>query len=83
MTRPRRTRLDDPTAENTADTSTQSATGLTPPAGAEGQERNRASQDDLVRRTSEERDYTPRRYEQPADEDPVMPSDDSSLNTKI
>ena len=69
MTRPDRTRLDDPTAERTGD--------AVP-------ERNRA-QEDVVRRTSDERDYTPRRYDQPAeaDGDPVMPSEDPSLNVKI
>ena len=45
-------------------------------------ERNQA-REEVVRRTSQERDYTPRRYEQPTEEDPVMPSPDSSLNTKI
>ena len=48
-----------------------------------GHERNKAEHEDIVRRTHEERDYTPRRYEQPADADPVMPSEDSTLNTKI
>jgi hypothetical protein len=80
MTRPRRTRLDDPTAENTSDQSTESAGGLT--AGRE-RAHNRAESEDLIRRTAESRDTTPRRYDQPADADPVMPSDDPSLNTKI
>ena len=74
MTRPDRTRLDDPTAENTSDTSTPSASGL----GA-----GRQPPEDVVRRKAEERNPTPRRYEQPTDDDPVMPADDSSLNTKI
>lgn len=70
MTRPDRTRLDDPTAERTND-----------PVP----DQNRAPSEDVVRRSSEERDYTPRRYEQPAEEDgdPVMPSEDPSLNVKI
>ena len=68
MSRPTRSRLDDPTAERTAD-----------PVP----ERSRAEDEDIVRRTAEERDYTPRRYEQPQDDDPVMPGEDSSLNTKI
>lgn len=72
MTRPRRTRLDDPTAENSADPSTESASGLT--AGRDT--RNRADSEDLIRRTSEERDTTPRRYDQPAEADPVVPSKD-------
>ena len=68
MTRPRRSRLDDPTAENQADVIDA---------------RNRADHEDVVRRTGEERDYTPRRYEQPVDDAPVMPADDSTLKTKI
>ena len=69
MTRPDSTRLDDPTAEQTGD-----------PVP----EQNRAHED-VVRRTGHERDHTPRRYEQPAeaDGDPVMPSEDPSLNVKI
>lgn len=69
MKRPRRTRLDDPTAENTSDQSTQSASGLT--AGRDM--RNRAEGEDLIRRTAEERDTTPRRYDQPAEADTVLP----------
>ena len=60
MTRPRRTRLDDPTAENASDV-------------VVGQ--NRAEHEDVVRRTSEERDYTPRRYEQPVDDDETPSKD--------
>jgi hypothetical protein len=76
MTRPRRTRLDDPTAEHTtAEQSTESASGLT--AGRDT--RNRADSEELIRRTSEERDKTPRRYDQPAEADPVMPSRDPRL----
>jgi len=73
MTRPRRTRLDDPTAEKSSDQSTGSASGLT--AGRDT--RNRADSEDLIRRTTEERDTTPRRYDQPAEADPVPPSKDS------
>jgi hypothetical protein len=80
MTRPRRTRLDDPTAERTSDQSTESASR--PTAGRETT-RRRADDEDLIRRTAEERDRTPRRYDQPAEADPVMPSEDPSLNTKI
>jgi hypothetical protein len=76
MTRPRRTRLDDPTTEHTtADQSTESASGLT--AGRDT--RNRADSEELIRRTSEERDKTPRRYDQPAEADPVMRSRDPRL----
>lgn len=68
MSRPPRTGLDDPTAERTAD----------PVSGP------RPGEDvDVVRRRPEQRDSTPRRYEQPVDHDPVMPSDDSSVTTKI
>lgn len=68
MNRPERTTLDDPTAERTAD-----------PVGGP-----RPVEDvEVVRRRPEERDSTPRRYEQPVDDDPVMPSDDSSVTTKI
>ena len=79
MTRPRRTRLDDPTAESTSDQSTESASGLT--AGRDI--RNRADGEDLIRRTAEERDTTPRRYDQPAEADPVMPSKGPASNAKI
>ena len=79
MTRPRRSRLDDPTAERSADQSTGSASGLN--AGRDLT--NRADSEDLIRRTAEKRDTTPRRYDQPADADPVMPSKDESLNSKI
>jgi hypothetical protein len=79
MTRPRRSRLDDRTAEKITDQSTQSAGGLT--AGRDV--RNRADSEDLIRRTSEEHDTTPRRYDQPADADPVMPSKDPALKRKI
>ncbi len=67
-----------------AEQSTQSASGLT--AGREGPavERNSASSDEEpVNRTAGT--YTPRRYDQPIedDENPVMPESDSTLNTKI
>ncbi len=80
MTRPRRERLDDPTAERASDQSTEAASELT--AGRETT-RRRAYDEDLIRRTAEERDRTPRRYDQPAEADPVMPSEDPSLNTNI
>lgn len=94
MNRDPRTRLDDPTAERAADQSTESASGLTagrpgpetpmpPERDGPGVERNRIADESAVRRTPEGRDQTPRRYDQPADEDPVMPDDDPSLGTKI
>ena len=77
MNRDGRSSSNDPTSEPAVDQSTQSASGLSRPGP--GVERNR----DLVNRS--EPDTTPRRYEQPIedDEDAVMPSDDSTLNTKI
>lgn len=96
MTRDPRSRLDDPTAERTADQSAETASGLTTgrpgpdttplapdDAGGPGVERNRTVDETAVRRRPEGRDGTPRRYDQPADEDPVMPTDDASLGTKI
>jgi hypothetical protein len=69
MTRPDRTRLDDPNAEDTADTSTQSASGIGTPGTRHRGERN--PREEVVRRTSSSRvrDSTPRRYEQPAEDD--------------
>ena len=71
MTRPDRTRLDDPTAEDTADTSTQSASGIGAPGVQYSGERNRDEdeEEEVVPRTGRERDQTPRRYEQPIDEE--------------
>jgi hypothetical protein len=76
MNRDQRSSSNDPTDEATSDQSTQSASGLA--AGREGQR----TPDGAVNRGPLE---TPRRYDQPieADEDPVMPSDDSTLGTKI
>ena len=70
MTRPDRTRLDDPTAEDTIDTSTQSASGIGNPGMRHRVERSKV-QEEVVRRTSSSRvrDSTPRRYEQPAEDD--------------
>ena len=72
--RPHRTRLDDPTAENVSDTSTESASGLSGGDPSKDKNRNRADHEDLIRRTSRERDDTPRRYDQPIGADPVVPS---------
>jgi hypothetical protein len=89
MTRDPRSRLDDPTAEGTTDQSTETASGLTTGEGERpadkgpGVERNKMLDEHAVRRTPQGRDTTPRRYEQPADDDPVMPTDDPSLGTKI
>ena len=56
---------------------------MPPERDGPGVERNRIADESAVRRTPEGRDQTPRRYDQPADEDPVMPDDDPSLGTKI
>lgn len=82
MTRDRRSRLDDPTAERTADQSTQKEGGLGIPPDRPGAEGYRETED-LVPRTPEEHDTTPRRYEQRTEDDPVMPPDGPSLRTEI
>jgi hypothetical protein len=83
MNRDRRSSSNDPTDEMTADQSTQSASGIGVPRSGPGVERNRAADRDIVNRTHAS--TTPRRYDQPTDEDedPVMPDTSSSLNTKI
>jgi hypothetical protein len=87
MTRHERSSKDDPTAERTADQTTQTAGGLG--AGTEGPdtEVNRDSEreqlDDPARRRRDERDTTPRRYDEGVQENPVMPSDEPNLRTEI
>ncbi len=81
MTRPDRSRLDDPTAENTADNSTPAASGLS--GGRTLGSETHEAEEEVVHRDGKQRSDTPRRYDQPAEEDPVMPADDSALNTKI
>ena len=78
MNRDQRSSSQDPTAERTTDQSTQSASGLPMGSGEQG----RGWDEDVVNRAPLD---TPRRYEQPIadDEDPVMPSDDATMNTKI
>ena len=76
MNRDNRSSSNDPTAEPASGQSTQSASGLT--AGRSRMDKS----SDLVNILPLD---TPRRYDQPIedDDDPVMPSDDSTLNTKI
>jgi hypothetical protein len=76
MNRDNRSSSHDPTAEPTRDQSTQSASGL-----SAGRDREDRSGDPVNRQPLE----TPRRYDQPIeeDDDPVMPSDDPTLKTKI
>lgn len=77
----------DPTAARTADQSTQSAGGLH--QGVEGVQSGpgpevarEADADDVLYRNDEDLYDTPRRYEED-DTDATMPSNDSTLNTKI
>jgi hypothetical protein len=83
----RRAPISQPTAERTSDQSTPSASGLTAERPGPGPERQ--YDDDVVPRTPEGH-QTPRNYDRAEKfeqgdntDDPVMPSDDSSLNTKI
>ena len=79
MNRDDRSSSTDPTDELSVDQSTQSASGL-----STGRSRPRVDtqHEDIANHGDLE---TPRRYEQPLadDADPVMPSDDSTVNTKI
>jgi len=76
MNRDNRSSSNGPTAEPASDQSPQSASGLTA-----GRSRTDKSSD-LVNILPLD---TPRRYDQPIedDDDPVMPSDETTLNTKI
>ena len=78
----RRNKPADPTAERTAQESTQSASGLTggKPSGSGERERNTGDEEIGARRRAAAK-AAPRRYE--IDEDPVMPEDDATLKTKI
>lgn len=67
----RRNRPSDPTDERTSDPV---------PTGDDVLDRDR--DDDGPGRHDRSRE-APRRYEQPVERDPVLPSDDSSLNTQI
>ena len=83
MNRDRRSSSNDPTAEPAASQSSQTAGGLSGGRSGPGVERSRDYSEDVINR--ETTDTTPRRYEQPLedDADPVMPADDATLNTKI
>jgi hypothetical protein len=82
MNRDRRSSSNDPTDEPAIDQSTQSASGLSRDVSGPGVERNRSLDREVVNRSGSS---TPRRYDQPIEEDsdPVMPSEDSTVNTKI
>ena len=80
MNRDERSSSQDPTAERAVDQSTQSVNIR---STGSGESANRTDPDDkVVNRAPLD---TPRRYDQPIedDPDPVMPSDDATLNTKI
>jgi hypothetical protein len=82
MNRDRTSSSNDPTAEQTADQSTQTASGIGRRDDGPGVERNLEYEEEIVDRTSGK--TTPRRYEQPLEhDDAVMPADDATLNTKI
>lgn len=70
-----------PTSERTANQSTPSASGLTAERPGVTSECESDEDRDVVARVDRGQGDTPRRYEEDADD--VMPSDDSSLNTKI
>lgn len=87
----RRTPIAKPAEERTSDQSTREAGGLhggldgyRPGPGPElARERD---VDDVLNRNAEKRYGTPRRYEEERGEepqDPTMPANDSTLNTKI
>ena len=74
----------DPTSERTAEGSTQSASGLSGDRPGPEEARRNDDKDDLAPRGSEDARSTPPRPQDPdRDHDPVMPTDDSSLGTKI
>ena len=84
--RRRRTPLAKPAEERTSDQSMQQSGGLhgglegvRPGPGPELADERDA--DDVLNRSAGERYDTPRRYEK--DDDPVLPANDATLNTKI
>jgi hypothetical protein len=72
----------DPTAERTSEQSTPTASGLTGGRPGPEQARRNDDNDDLIGRTGEDDRATPRGDDE-SERDPVMPSDDSRLGTKI
>lgn len=84
MNRDRRSSSNDPTDEPVASPSSETPSGLSGGRPGPGVEFNAEYAEDVVNRADADTS-TPRRYEQPVDDDgdPVMPSDDSTLNTKI
>lgn len=72
----------DPTAERTAESSTHTASGLSSGRPDMEQAHRNDDNDDLIPREGEDARASVRRDEG-TDEDPVMPTDDASLGTKI
>ena len=72
----------DPTAERTSEQSTPTASGLTGGRTDPEQPRRNDDNDELKPRGGEDARATPRGHDA-ADDDPVMPTDDASLGTKI
>ena len=70
----RQSPVSQPTAERTADQSTQSASGLTAERPGVTPERQYEDDQDVVVRTQRPDERTPRNYDS---DDDVMPSDDS------
>ena len=71
----RKTNLADPTAERTADQSTQTAANL-----SGGQETH---EDTVARERRGQDSEPPRRYDEDVEEDPALPSNDATLKTNI
>ena len=86
----RRNKPADPTAERTADQSTQSASGLSAGRPAPGDKGRDGGDADVMARRRAAKE-TPRRYDTEADadadaedtQDPALPADDATLKTKI
>ena len=82
----RRPNPSDPTAERTSEQSTPSASGLgggRADAGPDMEQPRRNDEGgDLIGREGEDERTAPSRYDE-SERDPVMPTDDSSLGTKI
>ena len=78
----RRPNPSDPTAERTSEQSTPGASGLGGGRPDLEQGRRDDDTDDPISRGPEDDRATPRRYDED-ERDPVMPTDDASLGTKL
>jgi hypothetical protein len=79
MSTERRPNPSDPTAEGTSESSTPSASGL---GGGRPDIEQAPRDNEPIPRGGEDARGTPRREDDP-EPDPVMPTDDASLGTKI